>query len=142
MLEDDALVGAVDFPKRPDTNDFHCVDPCCFDITAVESKVHFIRSAVAITLSRETQRPVWKRDADKYERGIGRSGCESRNLPDKRYWIWRSYQSELVVKLASIRCRSACWWQYSRVWFRIRSRRWRARPTAAATTASNDRGRA
>src|SRR6186713_1576172 len=113
MLEDDTLVGAVDLPKRPDPNDFHGVDSRCFDIAPVESKIHFIGSTVAIALSREAQRPVRKRDADKHERGIGRSGCESRNLTDKRYWIRRSYQPELMVKFAPIRCRSAGRWQHS-----------------------------
>jgi hypothetical protein len=60
MLEDDALIGAVDLPERPDANDLHGVDSRCFDITAVESKIHFVRGTVAIALSRKTQRPVRK----------------------------------------------------------------------------------
>jgi hypothetical protein len=115
VLEDDALIGAGNFSKGPDTNYFHRIDIRHLDITAIEAELNLIWSSISISLPGERERTVWDRNAHQNEGSIRICGREGGYLADERYRSRSSDESDLPVELADIRGNGSGWGECPRI---------------------------
>jgi hypothetical protein len=58
MLKYDAFIRTIDFPERSDSDYFHRIDTCRFDVATVDRKLHLIGSTISVTFSRKGQSTV------------------------------------------------------------------------------------
>src|SRR5687767_5295215 len=89
VLEDYALVCAIDFPEGANPYYLHRVDLGHFRISATHSDLHLVRRAVSIALSGERESPVRDRNTGENECRFRMSACERGNFSDKRERIGR-----------------------------------------------------
>src|SRR5450759_1242849 len=102
VLENHALVGAVGFSERADTDYLHHIDSCRLNCTLIKCDLHLVGSAISIAFPCEGEGAIGNRDTGQNERGIRRCAGKGGELPHECERAWRGQQADLPIYLAHI----------------------------------------